>query len=68
MNYRAKSFNFFSGVTLTFVEAGLRGTSMNFPGLNGLGTFFRAGRAAFLTVVILSSPGSVNSPAARFLT
>src|SRR5690606_41597812 len=63
----ANSLSFFRGSTLTLVLAGFLGTSMNSPGLNGFGTFLRAGRAGFFTVLILRRPGRVNSPTPRFL-
>ena len=59
--------SFFNGRTLTRVEAGFRGTSINSPGLKGLGTPLRAGRAGRTTDFIFNRPGSVNSPTARFL-
>ena len=67
MYYKANSFNFFKGKTLTLVLAGLRGMSISSPGRNGFGTFFLAGLAGRVAHFILSSPGSVNSPTARFL-
>src|SRR5690554_1258699 len=64
----ANSLSFFSGNTFTLVVAGFLGTSMNSPGLNGLGTCLRARRAGFFTVLIFNRPGRVNSPTPRFLT
>ena len=52
---------------MTRVVAGFRATSITSPGLKGLGTFFRAGRAGLLTDLIFKSPGRVNSHTARFL-
>ena len=58
------SFSFLRAVTLTLVEAGLAGITISSPVAGFLPILFLlAGRfAAF----ILSRPGSVNSPAARF--
>ena len=49
------SLSFFRGVIRTRTEAGLAATSMVSPGRNGLGTFFWALRAGFLTVLIFKS-------------
>ena len=57
------SLSFLSARHLTAIEAGLALRSMSSPGLNGFGTFFLAGRAAFLTVLILLRPGMVKVPA-----
>ena len=43
--------------TLIFVEAGLAFTFIISPGLNGFGTFLRAGRAGILRFSILTRPG-----------
>ncbi len=64
--YSAISFNLFSGSALTLILAGLAAISINSPGLNGFGTPFFALRAGFLTVLIFSRPGNVNSPHAFF--
>ena len=60
--YLPISFNCFRARTVIFVEAGLAGTSINSPGLNGLGTPVRAGLAGTCFRSILTSPGIVNEP------
>ena len=64
--YKAYSFSFFSGKTLTLVDAGLRGISISSPGRKGFGTPFLAGLAGRVTHLIFNKPGNVNSPTARF--
>ena len=65
-NYQiAMSFSFFNGVTRTLIEAGFAEIVISSPvaGLRPL-RFFVAGR---FTLLILSKPGRVTSPIARFL-
>src|SRR5262245_58654721 len=55
-------FRHFSGRTLTTFLAGSAATSINSPGLNGLGTPLRAGWAGLRTTRILHRPGIWNTP------
>src|SRR5580704_10957712 len=62
------SFRFFRARTLILVLAGLAGTSINSPGLNGLGTPFLAGRAGTFLRSIFTRPGMANTPAPLLLS
>src|SRR5580698_4574665 len=62
------SFMFFNARTLILVLAGLAGTSINSPGLNGLGTPFLAGRAGTFLRSILTRPGTANTPGPLLLS
>ena len=61
----AMSLRFFKARTLIFVLAGLAATSINSPGLKGLGTPLRAGRAGTFFFSILIRPGIEKAPGPR---
>ena len=60
------SFKFFRARTLILVLAFLAGTSINSPGLKGLGTPLRAGLAGTCFRSIFTRPGMAKTPGPLF--